>query len=142
MSEASPGPLPSHLVLFDGVCNFCDRSVRWLLERSRSLSFATLQGETAAALRRRHPEIPEELETLVYVESRAGSERVYLRSEAAFRVCAQLDGGWRRLAALRRLPRWLTDPVYRLFVRVRYRIFGKLSECRVPGPGEGGRFLR
>ena len=141
--SAPPQALPSRVVLFDGVCVFCEGSVRWLIARDPQarLRFAALQGETAAALRRAHPEIPEELETLVYVAANDGDEGVSLRSEAAFRVLAQIQGPWRRLAWLGRLPRWCTDPAYRLFVRHRYRIFGKRSECLVPSSAERVRFL-
>ncbi len=139
--------LPGHLVLFDGVCRFCDRAVDRLLAADPRgvLHFAPLQGETAAALRRRHPEIPEQLDTIVYVERRPGEgaagERVYLRSEAAIRIAERIEGPWRRLAWLRLLPRPVTDLGYRLFVRVRYRIFGQRAECRVPAPEERDRFL-
>jgi predicted DCC family thiol-disulfide oxidoreductase YuxK len=141
--EQESGPLPARLVLFDGVCGFCDRAIRWLLERDRSerLHFAPLQGATAATLRRRHPEIPEGAETLVFVEIDADGERVHLRSDAVFRVAAELDGRWRRLAWLRRLPRPLTDAAYRLFARHRYRLFGKLDACSAPLPGERARFF-
>ena len=145
MAEAvSPGAgprLPTRLVLFDGVCNFCDVAVRWLLARDPGLSFATLQGDTAALLRERHPEIPEELETMVFVDVRDGRERIYLRSDAAFRILAEVTGPWRVLAWLRWLPRGLTDFGYRFFVRHRYRIFGRSSECRIPTPEERSRFL-
>ena len=139
----SAAPLAPRIVLFDGVCVFCDGFVRWLIARdtSASLHFAPLQGETAAALRAAHSEIPDELSTLVYVESGDGSERIFLRSDAALRVMAQIDGPWRWLAGLRRLPRWIRDPVYRLFVRLRYRIFGRRDACRVPSPAERERFL-
>jgi len=40
-----------------------------------------------------------------------------------------------------RLPRALTDTGYRLFARVRYRVFGRLDACRIPGPGERERML-
>ena len=138
-----PQALPSRVVLFDGVCVFCEAVVRWLIERDPQarLRFATLQGETAAVLRRAHPEIPEELATLVYVAANEGDEDVSLRSEAAFRVLAQIEGPWRSLAWLGRLPRWCTDPAYRLFVCHRYRIFGKRSECLVPSSAEHSRFL-
>jgi predicted DCC family thiol-disulfide oxidoreductase YuxK len=141
--SAPPQALPTRVVLFDGVCVFCEGSVRWLIARDPQarLRFAALQGETAAALRRAHPEIPEELETLVYVAANDGDEGVSLRSEAAFRVLAQIQGPWRRLAWLGRLPRWCTNPAYRLFVRHRYRIFGKRSECWVPSSDERSRFL-
>ena len=135
--------LPERLVLYDGVCGFCDGAVRWLLARDPvgRLTFAPLQGETAAALRRRHPEIPCDLDTMVYVETDAEGERVHLRSEAVFRVLAEIDGPWRRVALLRRLPRWLREAGYRLFARYRYRIFGKLDACPVPEPPERARFV-
>ena len=48
---------PARIVLYDGVCGFCNGSVRWLIARDRDarLHYAPLQGETAAALRARHP---------------------------------------------------------------------------------------
>jgi predicted DCC family thiol-disulfide oxidoreductase YuxK len=135
-------PLPPRLILFDGVCGFCDRAVRWLIERDRCerLHFAPLQGEFAAALRRRHPEIPEDIDTLVYVEADMAGERVYLRSDAVFHVMAEITGPWRRLVWLRWIPRPLADAGYRLFARYRYRLFGRFDTCRVPHPGERARF--
>lgn len=138
-----PAALPPRLVLFDGVCGFCDDAVQWLLARDPTgrLHFAPLQGETAAALRRLHPEIPEDLDTLVFVESQAGGSRVYLRSQAIFRACGQLAGPWRSLALLRFLPRAASDAGYRWFARRRYAWFGKLDACRVPDASVRRRFL-
>ncbi len=148
MAEASPQllpqPLPARRVVFyDGVCGFCDRSVSWLLARDPEgrFRFAALQGETAAELRARHPQLPRDLDTLVYVESEGGRERVFLRSRAIFRLLAQLDPPWRWLAWLRWLPRPLTDLGYRLFARIRYRVFGRLESCRLPTAEERARFL-
>jgi predicted DCC family thiol-disulfide oxidoreductase YuxK len=131
------------LVLFDGVCVFCNASVRWLIERDprARLCFAPLQGETAAELRVLHPEIPTELATFVYVERDAAGERVFLRSAALFRVIALLDSPWRHLALLRALPRRLCDAAYQAFARRRYGLFGKLDSCRIPTPEEARRFL-
>ncbi len=131
------------IVLFDGVCVFCDGLVRWLIARDPKarLRFAPLQGPTADALRSAHPEIPDELATLVYVDATDGPERIFLRSEAAFRVFAEIESPWRRVAWLGHLPRWFTDAGYQLFIRFRYRVFGKRSECRVPSASERARFL-
>jgi predicted DCC family thiol-disulfide oxidoreductase YuxK len=134
--------LPPRLVLFDGVCGFCDSAIRWLLARDPAgrLAFAPLQGETAAALRRRHPEIPSELESLVLVESGPEGSRVHLGSEAIWRICAQLAGPWRLLAWLRWLPPALREFAYRRFASRRYRWFGRLDACRVPEAAERARF--
>jgi predicted DCC family thiol-disulfide oxidoreductase YuxK len=131
------------LVLYDGVCGFCNGVVQWLLahDTKQALTFAALQGETASALRLRHPEIPESIDTFVFVERRASGERVWLRSAAFFRVFAGLPAPWRWISALRVVPRTLTDRVYDAFVRRRYRWFGQLDSCPLPSPEVRARFL-
>lgn len=136
--------LPAHLILYDGVCGLCDAAVQWVLDHDPAglFSFAPLQGETAAALRARHPQIPADLDTVVVVERGPdGVERVFLRSAAAFRVLRRVGGPWRLLLVFSVLPRRLTDLGYRLIAAVRYRLFGKLDACRFPGPEERARFL-
>ena len=147
MAEAQPQPTGGaaweRLVLFDGVCAFCDASVRWLMERDPAgrLKYAPLQGPTAAAVRGRHSQVPDDLDTLVYVEAGAGGERVALRSAALLRICEQLQPPPRWLVLLRALPRPLADLLYRAFAHLRYRLFGKNDACRVPTPEERTRFL-
>ena len=139
----APAALPPRLVLFDGVCGFCDDAVQWLIAHDPAgrLHYAPLQGETAARLRRLHPEIPVDLDTLVLVESEHGRSRVYLRSQAILRTCAQLARPWRWLAWLGWLPRALAEAAYRFFARRRYRWFGRLEACRIPDAGVRSRFL-
>jgi len=142
-SQASEPRSFTRLVLFDGVCGFCDDAVQWLIQRDSQarLHFAPLQGTTAAALRRRHPRLPDDLDSMVYVDASDGRERVYLRSEAVFRVCAELDSAPRWLVWLSRLPRPLAELGYRVFARLRYRLFGRLDACRIPTPEQRARFL-
>ncbi|MCB9777143.1 MAG: DUF393 domain-containing protein [Alphaproteobacteria bacterium] len=138
-------PSPRHLVLFDGNCGFCDHAVQFLLDRDRDgrLSFAPLQGETAAGVRARHPDMPADLDSLVYVQvDEAGQERVYWYSRAAVRIGRQLPGLWGALSWVAwTMPWFLRDLAYRAFARVRYRIFGTVDACRIPTPGERERFL-
>ena len=131
------------LVLFDGECVFCDGFVQWLLERDPAgrLRFAPLQGETAAELRIRHPEIPHDHDTVVFVELQGREPRVALRSDAAVRVMSLIDSPWRHVAILRFVPRVLRDLPYRLFVRLRYRLFGRYDTCMIPTPDVQERFL-
>ena len=135
--------LPPRLVLYDGVCGFCNRSVQRVLaaDPEGRLHFAPLQGTTAAALRGRHTEIPEDIDTIVYVETTGRDECVSLRSEAIFRIYAALGVKSRLTLWLRLLPLSWTDIGYRLFGHVRYRLFGKLDTCSIPPHEQRDRFL-
>lgn len=131
--------LPSQIVLYDGVCGLCHATVRWLLNRQRDevLFFAPLQGETASVLRARHPEIPENLDTVVYVDD----GRVYLRSKVFLHAAKHLTRPWCWAYAFRWFPGFILDLGYRLVARVRYRIWGQLETCSLPTPAERTRFL-
>ncbi len=130
------------LVLFDGLCGLCDKSVQWLLDHDPEgvLKFTPLQGETAAALMQRI-ELPENLDSIIFIDRTDGEEKVFVRSRALMRITSHLPGGWRRLSWLRIFPAFLTDLGYRLIAAMRYRIWGKRDVCRIPKPEERARFL-
>jgi predicted DCC family thiol-disulfide oxidoreductase YuxK len=131
------------LLLYDGECGFCDRLVQWLLARDHGghFQFAPLQGPTALAILERHPELPSGLDSLVYVTGEGTEERIHWESRGAFFIFRDLGYPWAVLAWPRVLPRFLTDIGYRIFARLRYRVFGRLDTCRVPSPQERARFL-
>ena len=141
----APGPTSTGpVVLYDGLCGFCDVSVQWVLRADTAgrYRFAALQGDTAAAILARHPEVPKDIDSILLVEpDGAGGERVSWHSTAIFRLCAGLPGPWRALSWLGILPRFLTDLGYRLFARLRYYVWGRRESCRIPSPGERARFL-
>jgi len=135
VAPASTAPL----VLYDGTCGLCAKSVRWILhhESDRALRFAPLQGETAAAMRARFPNIPETVDSVVYVDG----ERAYLRSKAFFHMARHFKKPWRWLRALRFIPAVIADLAYRAVAAMRYRIFGKVDSCELPSPENRARFL-
>jgi predicted DCC family thiol-disulfide oxidoreductase YuxK len=147
MPSAQPRPppqaLPDRVLFYDGVCGFCNGAIRWLMERDprARLHYASLQGETAAAVRARHAEFPQDIDTVVLLERDADAERILLRADAVFRSLAEIEGPWRRLGWLRVLPGPLLDWGYRLFARHRYRMFGRLDECPLPSESERARFV-
>lgn len=130
---------PADLVLYDGVCGLCHRTVRFLLahDRAGTLRFAPLQGETAAALRRRHPELPAGLDSVVYVSG----GRIHRRSKAFLHLARHLDRPWRWAYGLRWLPAPLLDPLYWLIARSRYRLFGRYPTCQRPSPAHDAQLL-
>lgn len=135
--------VPPRVVFFDGVCGICNWTVDFLIERDTqgNLHFAPLQGEAAAAMRERHPDAPTDIDTVIFMETKDGEERVYYRSRAIFHILQYIDSAWRHLAFLRFFPRFVTDLGYRLIAWQRYRVFGKLEACRIPTPEQRARFL-
>jgi predicted DCC family thiol-disulfide oxidoreductase YuxK len=128
------------VVLYDGVCGLCARSVRWILRHeapARSIQFAPLQGPTAEAFRARFPRIPASIDTVVYIES----GRVHLRSKAFLYLARHLRAPWRWAYAFRWFPAIVLDLGYRLVASLRYRVFGKLDTCELPSPENRARFL-
>jgi predicted DCC family thiol-disulfide oxidoreductase YuxK len=135
--------LPARLVLFDGVCVVCNRSVDWLLRRDvrGRLCFAPLQGEASARVRAAFPgAIPDGLETIVYLDHSGRVPLLWLRTRALRQILIELGGG-PGVTLLRLVPTPIADLCYRLFARLRYALFGRREFCRVPTPAERLRFL-
>lgn len=128
----------SPLLLFDGVCNVCNASVKFVVEHEREprMRFASLQSEVGARLVAQH-ELPNDVSTVILLEG----GKVYTRSAAAVRVLRSLKRPWSWLAALWIVPWPLRDLGYVVFARLRYRIFGKRDSCMVPTPELRMRFL-
>lgn len=127
------------LVLFDGVCNFCDASVRFIIKRDprRIFRFAALQSRPGQQ-ELKHCGLPEsDLSTIVLIEG----PKIYTRSTAALRIARRLNGLWPLLYVLLLIPRPIRDALYGLIAKNRYRWFGKKEACSVPTPDIMERFL-
>ena len=136
-------PETAPVLLYDGVCGFCNKTVQMILARDRrnELRFAALQSDFGRAVVGRHPEL-QSVDSVVYLErTPGGAERIFIRSEAALRVAAYLGGPWRVLLVARLLPASLRDFLYNLFARNRYKFFGKYDACLLPPPKVRSRFL-
>jgi len=127
------------VVLFDGVCNLCNASLDFIVERdgASAFRFASLQSEAGQALLRRFQLPTDEHRSLVLVEG----DRYYTRSSAALRIARRLGGLWPLLYAFIVVPRFLRDAAYDVVARNRYHWFGKRDTCRVPTPELKSRFL-
>lgn len=133
-----------HLVLYDGVCGLCDRTVQFILRNDRRdrFRFATLQGATGAEAARKHGFDPAELSSFILIlDHEQPSERSMRKGKAALRVLWELGGFWKLIGWLAILPKWLVDPGYSLIAKNRYRVFGKLDACRIPSPAERAKFV-
>jgi predicted DCC family thiol-disulfide oxidoreductase YuxK len=132
------------VIVFDGVCVLCNGWVRFLLRRDRRqrYRFAAMQGDVGRELLTRNGLDPDDPLSFLLIEyDRDPSPRVSTDTLAIVRVLAGLGGAWRSVQLAALLPAGMRDPLYRLLARNRYRWFGRREACRVPLPGESGRFL-
>lgn len=123
-------------ILFDGVCNLCNASVNFIIDRDPKgyFRFAALQSDAAKAL----GEAPNgDPDSIVLLEDGVR----YEQSTAALRIARRLSGLWPVLYAGIILPRPLRDLVYRFIARNRYKWFGRRDACRLPSPELKARFL-
>jgi predicted DCC family thiol-disulfide oxidoreductase YuxK len=127
------------IVLFDGVCNFCNASVNFVIERDKAgyFKFAPLQSELGESLIKKHGIDPASTDSVIVVEN----ERVYTHSSAALRIAKRLDGLWSLANVFVVVPKFLRDAAYKLFARNRYRLFGRQDACMMPTPEIRERFL-
>lgn len=127
------------LVLFDGVCNFCNFWIQFALKRDQKgkLKFTSLQGETAHQLLPRYHIDPTVLTSVIFIDD----GKVYRESSAALCVCRYLDGGWKLLYGLMIIPVFIRDGIYKWIGRNRYKWFGKTETCMLPTPEQRTRFL-
>ena len=139
-SPAAALPQPAHpVILFDGVCNLCSSSVRFIIARDPAarFRFASLQSEAGQALLGGHGLDTGALSSVVLVED----GRVHTRSDAALRIAWRLSGPWPLAGVFRAVPRGVRDGVYDWIARNRYRWFGKTEACWLPTPELRARFL-
>jgi predicted DCC family thiol-disulfide oxidoreductase YuxK len=118
--------LVSRLVVFDGDCVLCDRTVRFITQRSQpaTFTFVARQSSAGAAALAPFPQAAT-VDGVFLIE--AG--RIYARSDAALRIARSMHAPWPAFAALAGVvPRALRDAVYDAIARNRYRWFGRLTD--------------
>jgi predicted DCC family thiol-disulfide oxidoreductase YuxK len=127
------------IVLFDGICRFCDASVNWIIDHDPQgrIRFAALQSDVGQKLLERFGLSKTDFDSLVLVEG----ERCWCRSDAALGVARHLPMPWSFLSAFLLMPAFLRDPLYGLLAANRYNWFGQFDACRIPTPEVRARFL-
>lgn len=125
------------LVLFDGYCGLCNKSVNILLhlDRKHRLRFAPLQGVTAA--KNFKQEELKRYDSIAY----AKRGKLYFRSAAAIRILADLGSSWKLVLILLIIPAFLRNAAYDFIAKRRFKYFGKLETCRLASEAEKTYFL-
>jgi predicted DCC family thiol-disulfide oxidoreductase YuxK len=127
------------VILFDGECAFCEKSVRFVARHDPEgyFRFGASQSPKGAALLASHGLTREMTKSIVLIED----ERVYLRSTATLRIASRLTAPWRLAAIFLYVPRPIRDAAYAGVAAVRRRLAGRSNACEIPPPEIRARMI-
>ena len=119
------------IILFDGTCGFCERSVRFVATRDNGyFKFGASQNPEGQALLAKYGTTREAARSMILIED----GEIFLRSTAALMIARRMTAPWRWAAILLYVPRPIRDAIYRVVAAVRHRIAGRSNACEIPPP--------
>ena len=125
-----------NVILFDGVCNFCNAWVDLLMkvDRQEVFKFSALQSTKGKEILRMIGRGENDISSVVLVKS---LNEVYFKSDVPIQVLKELNGGfWLTGLLLQGFPLSLRNAVYDVVASNRYNLLGKREDCRC-GDGSG-----
>ena len=128
-----------HIILFDGICNLCNKVVQFVIKRDRQqlFQFASLQSEAGSALLKEMNMPEDNFNTVVYI----CNNKAYIKSDAALKIAASLPFPINLSIIFKIVPKFIRDAVYDFIAKNRYRFFERKAECMIPNPELSKRFL-
>lgn len=117
-------------ILFDGICNLCNRTVKFIHrhDRKKRFLFATLQSDFGREVLRKVGLPTDKPDTIIYIRA----EKYYQKSTAALYIMRDLGGIWKLFFCFIIIPPFIRDLIYNIVSKNRYRVFGKRDECNMP----------
>ncbi len=118
------------VILFDGVCNLCNKSVQFVIQHDakKQFRYASLQSQTGKNILKEYGLLHQNLASFILIQN----GKAYTKSTAALRVAKALNGGWHLLYACIIIPAFIRNAVYNVVAANRYKWFGKQESCWVP----------
>lgn len=119
------------IVLFDGVCNLCNRVVQFVIQHDGTdqFRFAAIQSEYVRGLVDQGW-IVEGPDSVMVLEG----GMLYQKSDAALRIARRLNRPWYLMWYARFVPKRWRDGMYDWIAKNRYHWFGRQMTCMVPTP--------
>ena len=128
------------IILFDGICNLCNGSVTFILQREKDpiFQFASIQSEAGQGLLAWCGLSKDYNQAVILIDR----GKIFLGSTAALKIGQTLKFPWSVLSyAGFFVPKFIRDWAYNQIAVNRYQWFGKKEVCMVPTPNLKGRFL-
>ncbi|MFT4754472.1 MAG: putative DCC family thiol-disulfide oxidoreductase YuxK [Salibacteraceae bacterium] len=126
------------VILFDGYCGLCNKSVDWLIQRNtlHTFKFSPLQGEFAKTLPLIDIDLNQPNSLVVWEKN-----MVFQKTSGVFQILKKLPFPWKLFLLFSIIPSFISDYVYDIVATNRYRWFGKSESCRIATPLERSYFI-
>jgi predicted DCC family thiol-disulfide oxidoreductase YuxK len=127
------------IILFDGVCNLCNASVQFVIQKDKAnyFKFASLQSAFGQKVLAENNLSGENFDSFLLLEK----GQLHQHSTAAFKVARKLVFPWNLMHAFIIVPPFIRNFVYNFIAKNRYKWFGKKDECMLPAPHLKEKFL-
>ena len=134
--------LPKHkkIILFDGVCNLCNSSINYVIDKDThdEFRFVALQSNLGKELQNYLGINSDDLDSIIlYIPN----EAYYVKSTAALQIISRFSGVWKFATVFKIIPTGLRDFIYDYVAKNRYKWYGKKDQCRIPTPELNAKFL-
>jgi predicted DCC family thiol-disulfide oxidoreductase YuxK len=132
-------PANKSIVLFDGVCNFCDSSINRIIRHDKKdkFLFAPLQSEIGKKLAEQYSINTEKIDSIILIEN----NNAYTKSSAILRISRHLNRLYPLMFGFMIIPAFIRNAVYDLIARNRYKWFGKKDTCMIPTAEVRSKFI-
>lgn len=128
------------IILFDGVCNFCNRTINIILKYDKQayFQFAPSQSNAAIGILQAFKIEKIAIASVILIDQ----EKVYTKTDAVIQIAKHLSGWPKLFRLLKFIPKPIRDFGYDLIANNRYTLFGKKASCMIPGTSIRHRFLQ
>ena len=128
------------IIIFDGVCNFCNRTVNIILKHDKDnyFQFAPSQSNAAIEIMQQHRIDQKAIASVILVDK----EIVYTKTDAVIQIATHLNGWPKIFRFIKLIPKPIRNFGYDLIANNRYRLFGKKASCMIPDASIRHRFLQ
>ncbi len=132
-------PKDKKIVLFDGVCNYCNDKINFIIKNDNQdvFRFVALQSETGQKIIK-HLGIDSSLDSIILYEPRYA---YFIKSEAVFRIIKYLSSSVRLLLVFNFVPTSIKNIFYDIIARNRYNWYGKKESCMMPTEDVKRKFI-
>ena len=111
-----------NIILYDGKCNLCSKTVRFVKKRdpSNRFEFLSNQSDTGQSILKRFGLNLIESNSIIFIKD----NEAYQKSTAVLKILERMKSPWKYFVVFKIFPKGMRDYIYDFIAKNRYRVFG------------------